>query len=744
MGRPWYVFLLIALAGLVMFLTAFRTMFAATSDTPGGFVIGPYQRLVVRPGGPLSTAGIELNDRFIGAESLVVADLKREGWPWLVWKSGRPQSGWVEVERGGKRLHRFVEPRPPGRAAQVFWFLTGILNLGLSGLAVALLWQRPRDPQALHLSALMVSSSSFLFPREAHFFAEAIAAHFFSLYPAAPDSLREVYSARRIRTHYAAVLVAFVLASVLWEQGEIPLAELVACGVGIGYALFGIWRVAVRLRAGEFADPRVGRLLLAAAVTVLGAGLLAVDERSWYLAGQFFPVNTAPGALLSALLVHLVFRVRAFDVRIVARRTLHSALARWTLGALCVAPALVILWSVAQTNALEGELRMGYVLPHFLWALLAGLLLGFRGTVMARLEEKFFPEELQRRRGLLRLADEISRFMPEAEITERLVRRLRSLLGDMHVQFSPTAAVEQGREEVRFGIRRADDEFGTLVVTPGPSGRSLSSEEGELVGAVAVQAAFALENARLHQRLLDQQSAELTARTAGVVAGIEDERRRLAADLHDQVLPGLRQIAVRVDRHEHAGGANTEELQELEREVRESMDTVREVMEALRPSALDVLGLVAALDSAFRTACRDAEPPLRVTVRAPPDEPALPEEVSLGIYRVAQEAIHNLTRHAHATQAGLECRTLESGFEVRIWDNGLGMPDESRSLGRGTRNMRHRAEVIGARVTWSAREGGGTEVHILWSPELPDQSDRDALPESLSNRRAAVRWSDRL
>jgi len=206
-----------------------------------------------------------------------------------------------------------------------------------------------------------------------------------------------------------------------------------------------------------------------------------------------------------------------------------------------------------------------------------------------------------------------------------------------------------------------------------------------------------------------------------VLTGSEDERRRLAADLHDQVLPELRHIAAEVERLKERANGVAPDLARLEDDIRGTMDSVREVMEALRPSALDMLGLTDALEGYLRKAAARREVPLAVIVRRAGAEPQLSPERSLGLYRICQEAINNLLRHSGARRAGLEVTTEDGRVTVVVWDDGCGFDTGAASGGFGLRNMRHRGELIGATVTWAGGQEG-TRVEVSLAEEDPAQT----------------------
>jgi signal transduction histidine kinase len=371
------------------------------------------------------------------------------------------------------------------------------------------------------------------------------------------------------------------------------------------------------------------------------------------------------------------------------------------------------------------------VVFYLLWMFFTALLIGKRHEVLRNLDRRFFRDVEATRQSLIQLAQDLGDIAEPDAVLNALEEGARRALQPEFTRFSLPDAPEEPGVELTVPLRRGQRVLGYLLLGPKAADEPYSTEERQLLEAAAVQAAMALENARLNAALLAQQREELGVRTAGVLAGAEEERRRLAADLHDQVLPELRQIAVDVERLQTRANGMAPDLQRVAAEVRGSMDSVREVMEALRPSALDMLGLGDALESHFRKAAARCHPPLTVSVRRTGDEPHLTSEQSLGLYRICQEAINNVLKHSGAERAGLELEGETDTFRITIWDNGQGLPAGAASgTGHGLRNMRYRADLIGAVVTWHPNTGDrGLRVMV----ELSPAGERAAEPvDSLS------------
>ena len=217
---------------------------------------------------------------------------------------------------------------------------------------------------------------------------------------------------------------------------------------------------------------------------------------------------------------------------------------------------------------------------------------------------------------------------------------------------------------------------------------------------------------RTFNAMLDRLEAERATSSGRALAAQEGERRRVAQELHDEVgqsltavLLGLRRVADRapVDLAPEIGIA--------QETARASLDEVRQVVRRLRPGVLDDLGLCSALTSLLSAHARLTGAAVRRTFS--PSLPPLDPEAELVIYRVAQEALTNVARHAGADQVLVELTPTADGAAVllRIADDGRGM--DGSGEGAGVRGMRERALLVGATLDISASDAGGTDVRLL-------------------------------
>jgi two-component system sensor histidine kinase UhpB len=153
----------------------------------------------------------------------------------------------------------------------------------------------------------------------------------------------------------------------------------------------------------------------------------------------------------------------------------------------------------------------------------------------------------------------------------------------------------------------------------------------------------------------------------------------------------------------------TEQLDELRETARRGTEDVRRIARQLRPEALEDLGLQSALAALANAVGEQAH--LRIERRL---EPALPlsDEQELVIYRVAQEALTNVARHARANVVQLELEQRPEGTVLTVRDDGQGISDHAISSSHGIRGMRERAMLIGARISIDGTPGRGTEVSL--------------------------------
>jgi two-component system sensor histidine kinase UhpB len=190
----------------------------------------------------------------------------------------------------------------------------------------------------------------------------------------------------------------------------------------------------------------------------------------------------------------------------------------------------------------------------------------------------------------------------------------------------------------------------------------------------------------------------------------EGERRRIARELHDDVGQTLAGVTLQVEGLAVAvPGSLREQLEELRETARHGTEEVRRIARQLRPEALEDLGLQSALDALATAFADQAHIPVRRQLVV--DSP-LTQEQELVVYRVAQEALTNVARHAAATHAELRLESSESDVVLTVRDNGRGIHTGAETSSHGIRGMRERAMLIGATLKILGATDGGTEIQL--------------------------------
>jgi two-component system sensor histidine kinase UhpB len=210
--------------------------------------------------------------------------------------------------------------------------------------------------------------------------------------------------------------------------------------------------------------------------------------------------------------------------------------------------------------------------------------------------------------------------------------------------------------------------------------------------------------------MLDRLEDERRESALRALAAQEREGRRIARELHDEIGQTLTGLVLRSETIARRGPPALQgDLEELREEARRGAEDVRSIAQRLRPEALDELGLPAALTALTATLGR--QPGLHIE-RAIEPGLALSAEEELVIYRVAQEALTNVVRHARASRVTLTLGRDRDAVVLAVTDDGIGLPRSARGDWTGVRGMRERALLIGAELAVRAVPPRGTEVRL--------------------------------
>lgn len=307
-------------------------------------------------------------------------------------------------------------------------------------------------------------------------------------------------------------------------------------------------------------------------------------------------------------------------------------------------------------------------------------------------------------------------------------RKLSELLSPASQRSAPAYLVEpgtaderQGRCEVELLRRDGSSAFLEINSTPVYEGGRFRGEQG-IARDISEKKRMEREIARRQQQLrrFQRREEQLTGYAATIIAAQEEERKRIARDLHDDTAQALialsRQIEVLRDEISESPETAERKLDDLRNLTDQTLASVRRFSRDLRPSVLDDLGLVPALEWLVSENARRHKITTRLKVNG--EERRLPPEVELACFRITQEALNNTAKHAEATGAAVELSFGTGWCRLSISDNGKGFespPVIADLAGRGRMGMmgiHERAGLLGGNVSVRTSPGGGTRVSV--------------------------------
>ncbi len=407
-----------------------------------------------------------------------------------------------------------------------------------------------------------------------------------------------------------------------------------------------------------------------------------------------FAIPLIPISIAAAIL-----RRQLLDIRLVVSRALTWLLL--SLGALTVYLVLV-----AVLDRLLGTWTERSVLATLAVALMVG-------PLYPRLQRLVEQATYGERRDPARVMSSVSPHLQAdgasfAAVANSLLAALRMPYVAVHDQHDRVLG-EAGTRDVsyhRVELGRGDQVVGSLVLGLRPGERSLSPKDLQGVALLTGPLALAVHATTLSEELQLSRERQVTA--------VEEERRRLRRELHDDLGPGLTGLALSADAAANLRGTDPERADELVRrtqvEARRAIDSVRRVVDQLRPPALDELGLVEALRQRVEQLSYRSDGS-RLTVRVDSDPlPVLPAALEVAVYRVATEALTNIARHATATRASL---TVRYGDELEVLH-----PRQRRRRRRLAARASACPACASASTSWAAgsRPGRTRPAAASWRP----------------------------
>ncbi len=430
-----------------------------------------------------------------------------------------------------------------------------------------------------------------------------------------------------------------------------------------------------------------------------------------------YDLTGTTGIVLSSLFIPLtlglaIFRYRLWDIDVVINRML-------VYGTLTV--GLVGLY-LAVVNGLGAVVQARVHFPISLLAtgLVAVLFAPLRGRLQSAVNRLVYGERNDPYRILTRVAERVGAALAPQGALQAIVETAADALK------SPYAAITLRQEDtfmpaashgafdgmpLRLPLEYQGEVVGELLIAPRGPCENYSVTDRQFLEDLARQIGAAAHAVRLTTDLQRSRERLVTAR--------EEERRRLRRDLHDGLGPQLGALTLKIEtiRNRFAHDRDLDAaLVDLTERTQDALSDIRRLVYALRPPALDELGLLSAVQQAVAQYDQPGAGELTVTLELPESLPALPAAVEVAAYRIVQEALTNVVRHAAARTCHLVLSLDDASplLRLQIVDDGCGLPIHHRS-GVGMVSMRERAEELGGCCTIASPQSGGTVVAV----ELP-------------------------
>jgi len=443
--------------------------------------------------------------------------------------------------------------------------------------------------------------------------------------------------------------------------------------------------------------------------------LLAIVPFSVAAAGstQFFPdaiaFATISGGLVGLVLAVglglAVLRYRLYGIDVLISRAV-------VYGVLTVVVAGVYIAAVAVAGV-PFELRRGLSVPVLVTVLAAAVLLPVRGRLQQRVDRVFFGDRGAPYVAMARLGRQVEDVAAAEPVLSSVALVVASSLrlpyaavelrvGD---EWVPAAASGEPPGEVAcFPLTFQRETVGRLVAGQRAPGEKLSSDDERLLANLARQVAPAAHAVALRQALDASRARLVTAR--------EEERRRLRRDLHDGLGPTVAGLTLGLDTARVLAAGNVELddlLSRLKAEAQRAVADIRRIVYALRPPALDQVGLAGALREEMGRLEYQA-PGLSITLRLTEDHlDGLSAAVEVAAYWIISEAVTNVLRHASAGSCQVSIVTSGQELRLEVDDDGAGIPDGWRA-GVGITAMRERVLELGGELVIGPRASHGTRI----------------------------------
>ena len=491
----------------------------------------------------------------------------------------------------------------------------------------------------------------------------------------------------------------------------------------------GVAAVVVRFRRSRGRErEQLKWLAYGGAIAILGLAVFEAVIGVWSVSrpGNLVADELAVSGVVIALDVIVIaagiaiLRHRLYDIDILINRTLvYGALSAGIVGMY-----VLLVGALGALFQSSGNL----VIALLATGLAAFLVQPLRARLQRSVNRLMYGERDDPYTVLSRLSQQLKTTLAPAAVLPTIAQAVAQTLKLPYVAL----ALKQGNDNdleiaAAYGRPAGDpvqlplvyqaETVGQLLVAPRAPGEAFTPAERRLLDDIALQAGVAVHAVRLTTDLQRSRERLVTAR--------EEERRRLRRDLHDGLGPQLASLTLTIAAARELLRQDVDAadmlLQELATHTQAAIADIRRVVYALRPPALDDLGLVLVLRE---QAAHYSQAGLQITIDAPEHLPPLPAAVEVAAYRILQEALLNVVRHAHARTC-LVRLTLGDALDVEIRDDGVGLPPAGQT-GVGLTSMRERTDELGGTCRIESVPGSGTCIHV----QLPLDEERACKPSA--------------
>jgi signal transduction histidine kinase len=438
-----------------------------------------------------------------------------------------------------------------------------------------------------------------------------------------------------------------------------------------------------------------------------------------------------------------VLRYRLWDVDILINRTLvYGSLTGVVVSAFVIIVGLLSILFQSSGNSIIAIVATG---------LIALLFNPLRQRLQRGINRLMYGERDEPYTALSRLGRRLEASLAPEAVLPTVVTTVRDVLKLPYVAIylqqdshgykivaesaSPLLRIENGKIRVP-GMEREGrciplihqgETVGYIVLGPRAPNEAFNATDLRLLEDLAPQVGVAVHAVRL--------TADLQHSRERLVLAREEERRRLRRDLHDGLGPQLAGLALKLEtlRNRLNGDPLADSLlADLAKRTQDATADIRHLVYELRPPALDELGLVSALREGAAQYSQQGVNGVQITFDAPESLLPLPAAVEVAVYRIAQEALTNVIRHADARNCFIRLTVDESAglLCLEVQDDGKGLPTKRRT-GVGLNSMRERAEELGGTLTLTSLSTGGTLLTARLPCRIDDRNTSKASTKEL-------------